>query len=74
MATKRGLELDERVRQIIDEEFADYERYLPNIQDVAQYRRKRKEYWDKVSARIKEDYSNGRTDESAITPAVAVSI
>ena len=64
MASKRGLELDERVRQMIDDEFADYERYLPNVQDIAQYRRKRKEYWEKISAKVKEDMSNGRTDDS----------
>ena len=65
MASKRGLELDERVRQMIDDEFADYERYLPNVQDIAQYRRKRKEYWEKISAKVKEEMSNGRTDDPA---------
>ena len=64
MASKRVLELDERVRQMIDDEFADYERYLPNVQDIAQYRRKRKEYWEKISAKVKEDMSNGRADDS----------
>lgn len=63
MATKRVLELDERVRQMIDDEFADYERYLPTIQDKAQYQRKRKEYWDKITARLKEGYTDGRTDD-----------
>ena len=64
MGSKRGLELDERVRQMIDDEFADYERYLPNVQDIAQYRRKRKEYWEKISAKVKEDMSNGRADDA----------
>ena len=65
MASKKALELDERVRKLIDDEFADYERYLPSVQDRAQYQRKRKEYWDNISARLKEDaLINGRTDDS----------
>ena len=65
MASKKALELDERVRNLIDETFADYERYLPSIQDRAQYQRKRKEYWDNIIARLKEDaLINGRTDDS----------
>ena len=65
MASKKALELDERVRKLIDEEFSEYERYLPSIQDRAQYQRKRKEYWDNLSARLKEDaLINGRTDDN----------
>lgn len=65
MASKKVLELDERVRKLIDEEFSEYERYLPSIQDRAQYQRKRKEYWDNISARLKEDaLINGRADDS----------
>ena len=65
MASKKALELDERVRKLIDEEFSEYERYLPSIQDRAQYQRKRKEYWDNISARLKEDaLINGRADDS----------
>lgn len=65
MATKKALELDERVRKLIDEEFSEYEKYLPSIQDRAQYQRKRKEYWDNISARLKEDaLINGRTDDN----------
>ena len=65
MASKKALELDERVRKLIDEEFSEYERYLPSIQDRAQYQRKRKEYWDNISARLKEDaLINGRTDDN----------
>ena len=65
MATKKALELDERVRKLIDEEFSEYEKYLPSIQDRAQYKRKRKEYWDNISARLKEDaLINGRTDDN----------
>ena len=65
MATKKALELDERVRKLIDDEFSEYEKYLPSIQDVHQYRRKRKEYWDNISARLKEEaLMNGRSDDS----------
>ena len=65
MASKKALELDERVRKLIDDEFAEYEKYLPSIQDVHQYRRKRKEYWDNISARLKEEaIINGRADDS----------
>ena len=65
MATKKALELDERVRKLIDDEFSEYEKYLPSIQDRAQYQRKRKEYWDNIIARLKEDaLINGRTDDS----------
>lgn len=65
MATKKALELDERVRKLIDEEFSEYEKYLPSIQDRAQYQRKRKEYWDNISARLKEDaLINGRADDN----------
>ena len=61
---KRGIELDEKIRAVVDEEFAEFERYLPTPQDVAMYRRKRKEYWEKISAKVKEDMSNGRADDS----------
>ena len=64
MASKKNFELDARVIQIIDEEFAEYEKYLPTIQDIAQYRRKRKEYWTKVNARIREELNDGRTDDA----------
>ena len=66
MASKKALELDERVRKLIDDEFAEYEKYLPSIQEIHQYRRKRKEYWDNISARLKEEaLMNGRTDDSS---------
>ena len=65
MASKKALELDERLRKLIDEEFARYEKYLPSIQDVQQYQRKRKEYWENISARLKEEaLMNGRTDDN----------
>ena len=64
MASKKALELDERLRKLIDDEFARYEKYLPSIQDVQQYQRKRKEYWENISARLKEEaLINGRTDD-----------
>ena len=65
MASKKALELDERLRKLIDDEFARYEKYLPSIQDVQQYQRKRKEYWENISARLKEEaLMNGRSDDS----------
>lgn len=65
MASKKALELDERLRKLIDDEFARYEKYLPSIQDVQQYQRKRKEYWENISARLKEEaLMNGRADDS----------
>ena len=64
MASKKALELDERLRKLIDDEFARYEKYLPSIQDVQQYQRKRKEYWENISARLKEEAEiNGRADD-----------
>ena len=64
MAAKK-LELDVRVLQIIDEEFSEFEKYLPSKQDVAMYRRKRNEYWGKVNARLREEgeMNDGRTDD-----------
>lgn len=66
MATKKVTEIDPRLKAIIDEEFADFEKFLPSIQDVKVYQRKRKEYWDKIAARLKEEIiSDGRTDDTA---------
>ena len=65
MGSRRNLELDACVQAIIDDEFAEFEQYLPNIQEVNVYRRKRKEYWDKVNGRLKEENAiNGRTDDA----------
>lgn len=62
---KKGLELDVRVQRIIDEEFIDFEKYLPTPQDRKMYERKRKEYWDKITARLKEEVAeSGRTDNA----------
>lgn len=67
MAGKKNLELDVRLQKIIDDEFAKYEKYIPNIQDVNVYRRKRKEYWDNIAAMIKEENArNGRADDTAV--------
>ena len=64
MANKKALELDERLRKIIDDKFSGYEKYLPSVQDIAQYRRKRKEYWEEISAMLKEEAEiNGRADD-----------
>ena len=69
-AIKKGLELDERIKKIADEVFADYERYLPTPQDRKQYQRKRKEYWETITARLKEASEiDGRTAGS-IEPAI----
>ncbi len=62
---KRGIELDGKFQAITDEEFAEFEKYLPTPQDVAMYRRKRKEYWGKIVARLKEDTNtDGRPDSA----------
>ena len=39
MATKKGLELDVRIEAIVKEEYADFEKYLPSLQDRMMYRR-----------------------------------
>ena len=63
-ASKKAMELDARAKNIIDEEFSEFEIYLPTPQDKAMYKRKRKEYWDKITARLKEEIiSDGRTDD-----------
>ena len=51
---KKGCELDSRVIAVIQEEYADFAKYLPTPQDRAMYTRKVKEYWDKINARLKE--------------------
>lgn len=61
---KRGIELDDKVKAVVDEEFAEFEKYLPTPQDVAMYRRKRKEYWERISTRLKEDTADGRPDNA----------
>lgn len=67
MATKKPLELDARLQKLIDDEFAEFEKYLPTLQDVNVYRRKRKEYWERIIARITEEgLLNGRTDNVAV--------
>ena len=63
--SKKPVELDARIQGIIDEEFADFLKYLPTLQDKKMYDRKRKEYWSKIAARIKEELSDGRTDDTA---------
>lgn len=49
---KRELGLE--VEKLIDATFAKFERYLPSPQDVAVYRRKRKEYMDEITAALRE--------------------
>ena len=60
--TKKSLELDTRIESIVREEYAEFENYLPSPQDKAMYRRKQKEYWDKIHARLKEGVTDGRAD------------
>lgn len=67
MANKKAVELDPRIQKIIDEEFMDFAKYLPTLQDRKMYDRKRKEYWEKVSARIKEELNDGRADDGSIS-------
>ena len=64
MATKKGLELDVRIEAIVKEEYADFEKYLPSLQDRMMYRRKQAEYWDKIRARLKEN-DDGRAELAA---------
>lgn len=65
MATKKGIDLDVRIEAIVKEEYADFEKYLPSIQDRRMYQRKQTEYWDKIRARLKEVSTDGRTDVAA---------
>lgn len=65
MAIRRGYELDTRVQKVIDEVFADYEKYLPCRQDMEMYRRKRLEYWEKIAVRLREEITDGRSDNPA---------
>lgn len=51
---KKGIELDERIIAVIQEEYAEFAKYLPTPQDRAMYFRKIKEYWDKITARLRE--------------------
>ena len=65
MAAKKGMELDTKLQAVVDSEFAEFERYLPTPQDVTMYRRKRKEYWEKVVTKLKEEANtDGRADST----------
>ena len=62
---KKGMELDTKLQAVVDSEFAEFERYLPTPQDIAMYRRKRKEYWEKIATKLKEEANtDGRTDSA----------
>ncbi len=63
-AVKKTIELDTRIESIVREEYADFENYLPTVQDRAMYRRKQKEYWDKINARLREGAVDGRADNN----------
>lgn len=69
-ASKKTLELDPQVKAIIDEEFAKFDKFLPSPQEKKVYERKRKEFWDNISARLKEEtISDGRTDDATTAGA-----
>ena len=55
MPVKKTLELDERVIKILKEEFADYGKYLPTLQDKRMYERKIGEYIERTKARLREE-------------------
>ena len=63
--TKKGIELDARIEAVVREEYADFEKYLPMLQEKMMYRRKQNEYWDKIKARLKEELVNGRDNAAA---------
>lgn len=65
MANKKAIDLDARLEAIVKEEYSDFEIYLPSLQMKTLYRRKQKEYWDKIRARLKEGAVDGRTDDTA---------
>ena len=51
---KRKLEMDAALGDLIAEVFADFEQFLPSPQDVHLYRRKIKEYVDRIQVRLGE--------------------
>ena len=60
--SKKPLELDIRVRNVIKDVFMDFKQYLGMPQEQKVYERKVEEYLDKVSAMLKEEgTNNGRT-------------
>ncbi|MBQ9526894.1 MAG: hypothetical protein IJR68_04720 [Fretibacterium sp.] len=66
-----GLELE----KLIDNTFAKFEMYLPSPQDVAVYRRKRREYLDEITAALREGRVNdGRADGDAGSDGIDGSI
>ncbi len=65
-ATKKSIELDARLEAIVREEYADFKQYLSMPQYKAMFDRKQNEYWDKIRARVKEVFGDGRTaDDTA---------
>ena len=58
--------LDARVKNVVNDFYADYAKYLPSKQDVKMYERQIKNYWDIIEAGIKsmkEGYTdNGRAE------------
>ena len=63
MAKTAKKELGIELEKLIDAAFAKFEMYLPSPQDVAVYRRKRKEYLDEITAALREGVTlDGRDD------------
>lgn len=63
-ASRKALGVE--MEKIIDEEFSKFEEFLPSPQDVAVYRRKRREYLDAINARMREGgLDDGRDGEGA---------
>lgn len=57
-------ELGVELEKLVDETFAKFERFLPSPQDVAVYRRKRKEYLEEIVAKLREGgVSDGRAGD-----------
>lgn len=66
MARSSKKELGIELENLIDTVFAKFEMFLPSPQDVAVYRRKRKEYLDEITATLREGgISDGRAEFNA---------
>lgn len=51
---RRKMEMDAALGALIVEVFADFEQFLPSPQDVHLYRRKVKEYVERVQVRLSD--------------------
>jgi hypothetical protein len=57
------MEMDGALGDLIVEVFADFEQFLPSPQDVHLYRRKVKEYVDRIQVRLSETADPTQTRE-----------